>query len=547
MATKPTIPDFPDLPDIGNMISQACELIANIRGIPYDFNGTLSLENKFTVLFKTVQEMFKAQDSLVKSYKELYNFINNYFNNLDVQEEVNKKIQSMVEDGSLLSLIAPTISTKTSEWLTTNITNPSNPPIDKSLTVENAAADAKTVGYIGVLSSAQNINDPTFDLNTCTPNRIYIISTHVVNSPKGTYAGILVSFARNKDQNDNIMQFYFGSKNDIFSRYKPYNGVWSEWKFYGEYDETYNFMSSNTNISATTFDLNDCVPNRIYTISNPVVNSPKNTYGGILWSFAKNTAEKDVIVQFFYDTKTVLYSRFKAYHGEWTPWNQYDMKTLNSYYNLSLFTTIGVIGDSYASGEIWYGSVNYGDKYIISWLQQLSRKYGFTGYNFSSGGLTTRSWLTSDKGLALMQTTENCELMLLCLGINDYYSLGESYLGSESDIGTNADTFYGNYSKIIDNVISKNEKTRIILFTLANTDNLPLIEKFNSAIKKIGTHYNIPVGDLNTNFYIRSDGYKQMSGGHPTVVNYNGLSSAYDEIIGDVLYNNQNYFNTLYK
>lgn len=52
----------------------------------------------------------------------------------------------MVEDGSLVTLIAPTVSNSTGKWLETNITNPSNPPIDKSLTVENAAADAKIVG-----------------------------------------------------------------------------------------------------------------------------------------------------------------------------------------------------------------------------------------------------------------------------------------------------------------------------------------------------------------------------------------------------------------
>ena len=47
MTNKPTIPDFPTLPDFGQMITQACEVVASARGIPYDFNGTLSLENKF--------------------------------------------------------------------------------------------------------------------------------------------------------------------------------------------------------------------------------------------------------------------------------------------------------------------------------------------------------------------------------------------------------------------------------------------------------------------------------------------------------------------
>ena len=146
MADKPTIPDFPTLPDFGQIITQACEVVASARGIPYDFNGTLSLENKFVVLFKTVKEMFDAQDELVKSYKALHDFINQYFSNLDLQNEVNKKIEEMKKSGELLNLMKPTVSNEVAAWLTAHITNPSNPPIDKSLTVENAAADAKTTG-----------------------------------------------------------------------------------------------------------------------------------------------------------------------------------------------------------------------------------------------------------------------------------------------------------------------------------------------------------------------------------------------------------------
>lgn len=146
MAEKPTIPDFPTLPDFGQMITQACEVVASVRGIPYDFNGTLSLENKFVVLFKTVKEMFDAQDELVKSYKALYDFVNQFFTNIDLQDEVNKKIEEMKDSGELLNLLSPTVNSEITAWLTANITNPSNPPIDKSLTVENAAADAKATG-----------------------------------------------------------------------------------------------------------------------------------------------------------------------------------------------------------------------------------------------------------------------------------------------------------------------------------------------------------------------------------------------------------------
>lgn len=158
MAKKPTIPDFPTLPDFGQMITQACEVVASVRGIPYDFNGTLSLENKFVVLFKTVKEMFDAQDALVKSYKELYGFINTYFDNLDVQKEINKKLDDMSREGTLLNIIKPTVTNETTKWLASNMTNPSSPAVDKSLSVKGAAADAFMTGSLLSSLFSPNLN-----------------------------------------------------------------------------------------------------------------------------------------------------------------------------------------------------------------------------------------------------------------------------------------------------------------------------------------------------------------------------------------------------
>ena len=110
--------------------------------------------NKLIVQWKAMQKNF---DNLHDAFNDLKSYVQNYFKNLNVQEEINNKLDSMIADGTLLNIIKPTISNVTSNWLDNHITNPTNPPIDTSLSVSGAAADAKIVG--------DNIDEINTDLN----------------------------------------------------------------------------------------------------------------------------------------------------------------------------------------------------------------------------------------------------------------------------------------------------------------------------------------------------------------------------------------------
>ena len=77
-----------------------------------------------------------------QSFKE---YVTNYLTNLDVQEEINNKLDEMLRSGALTQYFAPYIQTDVSDWLENNLT-PTSPPVDASLTIAGAAADAKATG-----------------------------------------------------------------------------------------------------------------------------------------------------------------------------------------------------------------------------------------------------------------------------------------------------------------------------------------------------------------------------------------------------------------
>ena len=95
------------------------------------------------------------QGDIDQAWQDMQDFINNYFDNLDVQQEINNKIISMVNSGEFADIVSPYIPDEVTTWLAANITQPVGVVIDTSLTVAGACADAKATGdAINDLSTA---------------------------------------------------------------------------------------------------------------------------------------------------------------------------------------------------------------------------------------------------------------------------------------------------------------------------------------------------------------------------------------------------------
>lgn len=304
-------------------------------------------------------------------------------------------------------------------------------------------------------------------------------------------------------------------------------------------------------------DLNNCTICGTYEVANytGVQNMPIASTGLVI--VFSNEATKTRMIQMFQSNNGTLYKRYlwtsNSGIATWGAWgkiiSEIDIYDITP--DFSLFENFGVIGDSYASGEIYIADESSqsgyraADYYNLSWGQIIARKCGSTCTNFSKGGLTTETWLTDARGLALLQSETAKNIIVCCLGLNDASRGGSEYIGNVSDIGTDNNTFYANYGKIISAIATKSAATRIIMSTLPHVSWISnsLIDMYNVAIKAIALHFSVPIMDITDDYYYTSINFtSNMVANHPTAINYAGMAKANQRLLENTLINNPTYF-----
>ena len=96
-------------------------------------------------IIKIMREMQDEWAATKEEWASMQEFINNYFETLDVSEEVLAAMQVLALNGTLNQILDPTIATTVTDWLDENIT-PTTPAIDNTLLISGAGADAKVTG-----------------------------------------------------------------------------------------------------------------------------------------------------------------------------------------------------------------------------------------------------------------------------------------------------------------------------------------------------------------------------------------------------------------
>ena len=405
-----------------------------------------------------------------------------------------------------------------------------------------------------------NITSPYDDFNTMPNNLVISFTTNITNvlNKPIDKQGTLLTYG---GSNNTRCQIYTTINNEVFFR-RIWGSTWTSWKqinnnltldnidntFYNSIiKSTYNVQSAN-NIP-TNYDDFNTIPNNtmcVYTIdvvaniSNIPNFNDSATHQGTLLTYGM---QNNVRSQLYCDINGDLWHR-RIWGSTWTSWYKINNYSNDLSSSIAIFEKIAVVGDSYASGEIYVGGVQY-DKYSLSWIQIMARRNGITAQNYSKGGMTTTEWLTSNYGLNKMLSNDPDNLYILALGLNDrnYTTLGSISDINDSDPTLNPNTFYGNYGKIIEAIKTHAPNCKLIMSTMAKNNDTNYIN-FNNAIVEIANHYNIPIIYQYNDYYFQSTNYLNgMVNYHPTSVGYGEMAKALERLINECISNNRSYFN----
>lgn len=205
-----------------------------------------------------------------------------------------------------------------------------------------------------------------------------------------------------------------------------------------------------------------------------------------------------------------------------------------------IFMRVGVIGDSYTSG--WIKDNDHKNNPNYSWVKHMKQLTGNEWTNFGVSGSSTKSWVDGTLGqLPQVQTKGNkCQAYVIGLMINDQNQGMQTYvpLGTSSDIGTNANSYYAYYYKLINALLSVNSSAIIFCNTCPRTDgdfpsyNQAVIDVVNYCQSESKNVYLIEL----RNYYWRNETFNNDAlNGHYTAIGYEYMAEIFNKAFSDTI------------
>ena len=374
----------------------------------------------------------------------------------------------------------------------------------------------------GVFQGILLVYSPSTDLDTQN-YKVYLL----VDSHKNFYVGSVLTGKKiewNKIANDvdvNTLNQLISSANIEIDDAKKTSAKFPYFKYNSLYKSINAQIQRSINAIATfgpnnitdyiaSGDLLDARPNTVYGFygftNTTLPNAPAGVFQGILLVYSPSTDldTQNYKVYLLVDSHKNFYVG-SVLTGKKIEWNKIANDTdvtdidnkitkienkTNNYLSTSaknksylMLKSVGCIGDSYTAGYVYNPDDGKGHDYKeYSWPSVMESVTGNKYYNYGISGANAKTWQTNGFNLI---NNRKCQAYLIGIGINDSTDGTNSLaLGVESDIGTDNDTFYGWYSKLIRRVHALNEQAYIICMTMG-TDITDKVDNYNNAIKII--------------------------------------------------------------
>ena len=153
---------------------------------------------------------------------------------------------------------------------------------------------------------------------------------------------------------------------------------------------------------------------------------------------------------------------------------------------MHMFNTIGIVGDSLASGEVYPPTGDTPkDIYANSWLSNICKEIGATPSHYSNGGMMAESWMKDNGGYKTQLLSDRAKnAYYVALGTNDkqYFSVG-----NVNDTSV-ANTFAGWYNDLLDTIHNHAPNATIFCVSLYETNTKA--DSFSNMIKAIAESRN---------------------------------------------------------